>query len=316
MIKTCLVTGGEGFLGKSIIKRLRQEGWEVYSLDFIKTTTRYDYIECDLNDFNRLRKVFPKVCVVIHSAAMQMHSPNRPRYFIRSAFLKNNYEVTRNFINLCVNNGVKKFIYVSSDMTYGFPKNLPIKETALAIPLGPYGESKLKAEKYVLNLSKKINVLVFRPRLIVGKGRGGVIASLFRFIKSGLPVFLIGNGKNKYQIIDVEDCTDAIIKGAESNLSGEIFNVGSDHVPSMREIIIEIARREKLKLTIVPLPSFLIKKAFTVLSLLGLSPLQKEQFAIADKDYILDCSKAKCLLGWKPKANTFDSFYAAYKSMK
>ena len=140
MIKTCLVTGGKGFLGKSLIRRLRQKGWKVYSLDFIKTTTRHGYIECDLNDFNRLRKVFPKVCVVIHSAAMQMHSPNRPRYFIRPAFLKNNYEATRNFINLCVNNGVKKFIYVSSDMTYGFPKNLPIKETAPAIPLGPYGE--------------------------------------------------------------------------------------------------------------------------------------------------------------------------------
>jgi dTDP-glucose 4,6-dehydratase len=68
-----------------------------------------------------------------------------------------------------------------------------------------------------------------------------------------LPVFLIGNGKNKYQIIDVEDCTDAIIKGAESDLSGEIFNVGSDHIPSIREILIEIARREKLKLSIVPL---------------------------------------------------------------
>ena len=99
-------------------------------------------------------------------------------------------------------------------------------------------------------------------------------------------------------------------------MSGEVFNVGSDHIPSMRQILVEIAKRENLKLNIIPLPSFLIKKAFTVLSFLFLSPLQKEQFAIADKDYILDCSKAKSLLGWKPKIDTFDSFYAAYKSMK
>ena len=87
-------------------------------------------------------------------------------------------------------------------MTYGTPKTCPVPPDHPQNPLGPYGRSKYAAEKILL-ATESIRATIFRPRLITGPGRLGILGKLFTLIKAGLPVPMIGSGTNRYQMVGV-----------------------------------------------------------------------------------------------------------------
>ena len=82
-------------------------------------------------------------------------------------------------------NGVKEMAFISSDMVYGSPRQIPIKVDHPLEPNGPYGQSKKEAENLVTDFgaNEEHRTIIFRPRMIVGPGRWGVIKKLFFFIK-------------------------------------------------------------------------------------------------------------------------------------
>ena len=91
---------------------------------------------------------------------------------------------------------------MSSDMVYGYPKSIPIKNTHSKKPLGPYGKSKLKAENLALKAQKNgMPLTILRPRLIMGPGRLGIMERLFSSISHNKTVPIIGKGKNYYQMV-------------------------------------------------------------------------------------------------------------------
>ncbi|OWK24487.1 hypothetical protein AJ87_21295 [Rhizobium yanglingense] len=84
-------------------------------------------------------------------------------------------------------------------------------------PIGPYGRSKVGAERLLMQACREfgLHATIFRPRLIAGAGRLGILTKLFRLIRAGLPIPLIGAGKNRYQMIAVEDCVAAALAAVE-----------------------------------------------------------------------------------------------------
>jgi dTDP-glucose 4,6-dehydratase len=185
-------------------------------------------------------------------------------------------------------------------MVYGSKISSPVSEKTDTFPIGPYGLSKLKAEKILQRHQNKFSLSILRPRLIIGPGRVGTIEKLAKLINSGLPVFVIGNGKNRYQFISVDDICSALNLLLVYGESG-VFNIGSDDPPTVEELFENTFKRLGIRKRMLKVPSALALNLLELLDLLGYSPLAPEQFRLANLDYVLDTSMLKDKLGWKPK---------------
>lgn len=311
-----LIIGGNGFLGRSIVEMLLRTGKKVRIIDKNKKDVapeinflNKDILELDESD----TKYFRDVATVYHLASYQYHS-DLPRFGQYKIFYKNNVKGTENMINLCKKGRIKKFIYVSTDMVYGMPKTVPIKENHETNPIGDYGKTKLLAESIVKNSG--LNHIIIRPRLLIGPGRLGVFKFLFDRIRKGKSVFLIGNGNNKYQMVSVYDCADACIKCAESKVFNKVYNVGSDSPPTVYEEIKEIINYARSSSKIHKLNPKIITICLSILNMFHISPLKKEQYAIADKNYVLDTSAIKKEIKWKPKFTDNKMLIEAYSYYK
>ncbi len=309
-----LVIGGNGFVGKVLVKKLRERKQDVKILDKERDDIQDQKNFLHKNILN-LSEVdlpfFQNVKTVYYLAAYQYHSP-LPRFGKYKVFYQNNVVGLKKVIDLCVKAGVRKIIYVSSDMVYGIPQAVPIQEDHPTHPIGGYGKTKREAERMIQ--AGSIPYIILRPRLIIGAGRLGVFEKLFVLIHKGLPVFLIGNGKNRYQMISVYDCAEACILAALKDKKNRVYNLGSDHSPSVYNLIQEIMEEVHSSSRIIKLNAFLVKVLLRTLTILYIPLLEREQYEIADQDYVLDTSRIKKELGWKPVYEDKMMLLEAYKS--
>ena len=178
-------------------------------------------------------------------------------------------------------------------------------------PLGPYGRSKYAAEKILL-ATESIRATIFRPRLITGPGRLGILGKLFTLIKAGLPVPMIGSGTNRYQMVGVRDCARAAILAMAAGCPSGPFNLGSAEPPTTRELLQKIIEHAKSHSRLIPLPAGLLKPVLGAMDAVGLTLLFPEQFGIADIDILLDTSETRRVLGWAPLRGDVDMMNAAY----
>ena len=154
MVKKILVTGGAGYIGSHIVRRLLEEGHEVMVYDNLVYGHReavpgsVGFIKGDLSDIKLLDKTFLEndFYAVMHFAAFAFvgESVENPK-----KYFENNVVSGLNLLNACVKHGVKKFIFSSSCAVYGTPLVLPISEKEKKSPESPYGESKLIFERFL-----------------------------------------------------------------------------------------------------------------------------------------------------------------------
>ena len=173
-------------------------------------------VYCDIS--KNLLPRFDKDDIIIHLAARQYHLeiPKRNKL---SWFREVNVKGTQNVINHCLKYKVRGLIFFSTDMVYGMPNFVPLTTNHPKNPIGPYGQSKLEAEELCFLARKKgLAVTILRPRLIMGKGRLGIMKKLFKSIFHNLPVPLVGNGKNCYQMVSVKDCSEATLLSVEKKI--------------------------------------------------------------------------------------------------
>jgi len=204
-------------------------------------------------------------------------------------------------------------VYYTTDMVYGRTVTNPRPESHPRVPLGPYGEAKYQTELLCETYRQKgINIPIFRPRLIIGPHRLGILEKLFKLIDKNLPVPLIGNGKNHYQFISVGDCALACIAAVEAGFPNAEFNLGSDDPPTVRELLGGLIEHAGSKSILVPTPAFAVKGTLALLDRIGMPLMDPEQYLIADETCVLDCSQAEQLIGWTPSENDTQMLIAAY----
>ena len=198
-------------------------------------------------------------------------------------------------------------------MAYGLKNDYPIEESEELNPIAEYGKSKMKAEKTLRDISlNKIPLTIFRPRLISGPGRLGLFKNLFKLLKNSMPVPLIGNGKNFYQMVSVFDCAEAIKFAIKKNIPDETFNLASEKKIEVKKLINNLKIFAKSKSKIIPIKSFYIKPTLALLDFLGKPMLYKEQYMIADKNIILNISKVKKILNWQPQYDDQQMINSSY----
>lgn len=309
-----VVTGGNGFVGQRLLQSLRSAGEDVLVFDTTAPPPGVTGIVGDVRDRAALaRLALGEGDIVYHLAARQFHLdvPGRGR---DDWFADVNVRGTAALLDEMIRGGARQLVFFSTDMTYGRPEAHPVSPAHVQAPIGPYGRSKLAAEKLIIEAvaAKKVNATIFRPRLIAGAGRLGILARLFALIDKGLPVPMIGNGRNRYQMIAVEDCVSAARRAVELGCPTGPFNLGSENPPTVKELLSTLSRRAGSKSVPLPVPARPLQALLAVLDTLGMTLLYPEQYAIADADYVLDTTATAQALVWGPTRRDEDILWEAF----
>ena len=315
------IFGGNGFVGRYLANALAEKNDEVTVLDLHdelekSISKNVFYKKCDIRELQQIEALpFKSDDLVINLAANQYHNKvpkNRHEFFFNT-----NTVGTENILKAALQKGVKKYIMFTTDMTYGKPQYLPVDINHPQNPFGPYGQSKKACEDLCREYRKKgMDITVFRPRMINGPGRLGILIKLFKLIDKNLPVPTIGNGKNHYQMISVFDCVYAILCAIEKGIPNKEYNLGSASSPNITELLNGVIKSAGSHSFVIHTPGKMVKAILKFMDNIGLTIMYPEQFMIADEEYILDISETEKDLDWHPKYNDEDMLVQAYKMYK
>ncbi len=252
----CVVTGGAGFIGSNITKKLVENGEQVKIIDNLSSGNKekikslgkkVDFVKGDVLDKEFLEKEFKGYDIVFHEAAIVsvQGSIDDP-----GPTFKVNICGTRNVLDAALKNKCK-VIFASSSSVYGPPKRLPVKENAKLNPMSPYAESKLQGEKlcnlyFAKHKQKIVNLRYFN---VYGPGqepKSQYAAAIPAFISTMLndkePI-IFGDGNQTRDFVFVEDIVLANILAAKTDKAiGMTFNVGSGKETSVNDLVKTIAK--------------------------------------------------------------------------
>lgn len=311
--KSYLITGGAGFLGINMTRCLLQRGHSVTSLDI----AAFDYpersqiteITGDIRDRAAVDRAMQGINIVIHTAAAL------PLYTEQDIF-STDIQGTRNVIDSAEKHSVERFIHVSSTAVYGIPDHHPLLEDDKLDGVGPYGKAKIAAEEVCLEYrSKGMCVPIIRPKSFIGPERLGVFALFYDWAKDARGFPMLGSGKNRYQLLDVEDLCDAIYLCAtlDRDTVNDTFNIGAKEFTTMKEDYQAVLDYAGFGKKIRPLPAAPAIFTLRLLEALGLSPLYKWVYETASKDSFVSIEKAERVLGFKPKYSNKDALIRNYQ---
>lgn len=317
-----IIMGGDGFVGRHLAAKLIAAGEEVVIGDIAKDSIDIyrsaKHVSVDIRDPVALRRRLPIAADdVVYNLAARMLTPIQPRRHRRAFCWPTNFEGARNLFEATRDAGASKLVQFTTDMVYGRTLTTPKTEHHPQHPLGEYGSSKLAAEKVAEAFRKDgLDITIFRPRLIIGPGRLGILAKLFKLIDRSLPVPMIGSGKGPYQFISVFDCADAAVLAWKAGVPNAEYNLGSDEPPSVRALLSMLIKEVGSRSILVPTPARLVKLTLAALDRINRPLLDPEQYLIADEHCVLDTSRAKRELGWWPKYSDGDMLVAAYREYR
>ena len=309
-----LITGGSGFLGINLIRYLKERGHNITSLDMVNFdyTDMKDKIKIVTGDIRNkivVNEASQDIDIVIHTAAaLPLYRPGD--------ILSTDVEGTKNLLEAAEKNGIKRFIHISSTAVYGIPDHHPLYENDKLDGVGHYGKAKIMAEEECLEYrGKGMCVPIIRPKSFIGPERLGVFDLLYDWANDGKGFPMIGDGKNRYQLLDVEDLCEAIYLCATlaTEKVNDTFNIGAKEFTTMREDYQAVLNYAGHGKKIVGLPEMPIIWTLRILELFKLSPLYKWVYETASKDSFVSIEKAEKVLGYKPKYSNKDALIRNYK---
>lgn len=311
-----VVTGGAGFLGFHISQKVNRitKFSECTFFDIAEFENgEYDKdIKCiygDVRDKKQMDEMMKGVDVVIHCAAALPLWKKKDIY-------ETNIEGTRNVLESSLKNKVNRVIHISSTAVYGVPDVHPLYETHPRHGVGPYGESKVRAEEICEEYRQKgLPVSILRPKSFIGTARLGVFQILYDWVESGVKIPIIGNGKNRYQLFEVEDLVDAILLAATLPLEkvNDTFNVGAKEFKTVNEDVGAMCEYAGTGARVMPTPAALVKPVLRFFEILNVSPLYKWIYGTADTDSFVSIEKAQTQLGWNPQYSNSQALIRSYK---
>ena len=308
-----LITGGAGFLGINLCRYLLARGQEVVSLDIADFNyperDQISEIRGDIRERATVEGAMDQVDIVVHcAAALPLYTPAEIR--------TTDIDGTRNVLAAARQQGLKRLVHISSTAVYGIPAHHPLREDDQRIGVGPYGEAKLAAEDLCFEQREQGMIIpVIRPKSFIGPERLGVFALLYDWASDGRGFPLLGDGGNRYQLLDVEDLCDAIYLCCRlaDDAVNDTFNIGAAEFTTMAEeyqAVLDYAGHGK---KVTPLPAEPAIWLLRVLEALNLSPLYKWVYETAANDSYVSIERAQAKLGFQPRFSNKDALLRNYQ---
>src|SRR3954463_6837069 len=263
------ISGGAGFLGLHLARRLLADGHQVRTLDVVPLDDAaleqsVDELRGDIRDPNRVGALVAGADVVVHAAAALPIQASRES--IRSV----NVGGTENVLHAAHDAGVRRVVFISSTAVYGVPEKHPIEESDPLVGVGAYGESKIDAEG--LCRVAAVETTIIRPKTFIGPERLGVFEILFDWIREGRRIYVLGNGENRYQLLAVEDLVDAVVRAADPSVAHDVLNVGAKAFGTVAEDLQAVIDHAGSSSRIARIPAAPARAALRALELAHLSP--------------------------------------------
>lgn len=310
-----LVTGANGFIGSTLIKKLNHFGFEVFALLRKSSDTKnleglkYTRCEGSLNDINSLNKAVQGMDYIFHLAGVTSAASSND-YFEHNAY--GTARLAQATSKYCKN--IKNFIYVSS-LAAGGPAYSLVPRTELDKddPVSLYGISKLKGEQELLKYEKIFPLGIIRPPMVYGPKDKGLFFMIKTVSKNWIPI-LPGTSKEKkkyYSSIHSEDLSTGLIQAATSQqkkpISNRIFYLSEDKINSYEEIMTLIAKKLGKKPFRIKISKFTLQTTAFFLGIIG--GLTKKNFPlnqdkiheILPNYWICANQKAKDTFGFNPQ---------------
>jgi UDP-glucose 4-epimerase len=251
--KRCLVTGGAGFIGSHLVDQLLAAGHSVIVLDNLSSghvknlssaQANPDFVlhKVDIANLDLIQDFFTDIDWVFHLAALADIVPSIERPY---DYHHSNVDGTIAVLEGARKAKVKRFIYAASSSCYGLAEKFPTPENAPIKPEYPYALTKYLAECYVMHWHQVYKlpcvslrlINVYGPRARTTGTYGAVFGVFLAQKLAGKPFTVVGDGNQTRDFTFITDVVRAFIKMAESNIAGEIFNVGSGDTYSINKLI-------------------------------------------------------------------------------
>lgn len=307
-----LITGGAGFLGINLVRYLLDKQCDVISYDIAPfdypERDRITAITGDIRDRAALDKAMAGVDQVVHTAAAL------PLYSKEDIY-STDIVGTRNVVEASYAAHVQRVIHISSTAVYGIPDHHPLIETDKLHGVGPYGEAKIEAESICLEYrAKGMCIPIIRPKSFIGPERLGVFALLYDWASTGHGFPVLGDGKNPYQYLDVEDLCAAIWLCATlpCEKTNDTFNIGAKVFGTMGEDFQAVLDHAGYGKKIKPFPAEPMIWVLRGLEAFKLSPLYKWVYETMSKESFVSIEKAERVLGYAPKYSNKDALIRNY----
>jgi nucleoside-diphosphate-sugar epimerase len=307
------ISGGAGFLGLHLARRLLADGHTVRTLDVVplddaELDGSVQELRGDVRHSATAREFVEGADVLVHAAAALPIRGSRDE--IRAV----NVGGTATTLAAARAAGVERAIFISSTAVYGVPKVHPIGEDAPLIGVGAYGESKIEAEHVCHEFARRgLDVVIVRPKTFIGPERLGVFEILFDWVHDGRRIYMLGDGTNRYQLLAVEDLVEAVVRTAKAeDVAGDAINVGAEAFGTVRSDLQALIDHAHSTSRLTPVPARPAEIALRALELARLSPLAEWHYKTAHRDSFVDVSKAERLLGWHARLSNAEALCKTY----
>ncbi len=254
-----IVTGGAGFIGSNLVKRLLLDGHGVTVFDKVSpkdakrlqpVLNKIDYKQMDISDLDKLKESLVNFDVVCHFSASADIALGRIRTDVD---LKEGTLNTYNVLEAMRINNIKKIIFPSSSTVYGdFYQTPTTEDTGMMFPLSLYGASKLAAEGFISAFCHLFQMRgwIFRFGNVVGSDltRGVIKELIAKLHQNPKELEVLGDGLQQKDFINIDDCLDGILFAfGHSSDTINVFNLSSGTTTSVNKIVDMILEEMSLK---------------------------------------------------------------------
>lgn len=307
--RTILVTGGTGFTGSHLVRRLLAKSHNVRVVDNQKGLF-YDELVAQgaqitlgsVADRELMDRVVKGCEVILHVAAAfrKVNLPGKVYWDI-------NVNGTRYLLESAYRHGIEKFVYCSTQGVHGHVTNPPGDETTPIVPEDYYQFTKYEGEKVAQEfIEKGLNVTILRPTAIYGPGDAGRWLMLFKQASTGrFPMF--GSGRVTYHPLYIDNLVNAFELAVEkAEAQGQTYIIGDEHYYTLNDLVIAVGKALNIDVSIVHLPFWplwgLAVVCEAVCAPLRIAPpLFRRRVDWYRQVRAFDISKAKQELGYRPQ---------------